>query len=124
MKKLSIIIILLTLILTTSAQTYTTKDDGDWSDTTTWMNGDIPPFDLNNTLSININHNVIVGSWSSYIDIYMVIDSGDTLELENGIKLKFTGNIINNGVIRSSGNSSAKYKVKEMGRVVYIIMVF
>ncbi len=63
-----------------SGQTYTTVQDGDWSDASTWDANGVPPTDLSNDV-VNINH---------YVEVNLTVKLQGNVTLNINYILKFT----------------------------------
>jgi hypothetical protein len=64
LRKISLVIALLAIVVPNFAATYTTIASGNWSNTNTWSGGNIPPnpFPAGNTLTISAGHTISITS--------------------------------------------------------------
>ncbi|HEY0058383.1 MAG TPA: hypothetical protein VGB56_04560, partial [Flavisolibacter sp.] len=81
--------------LTATAQTYTTKADGNWNSAATWVGGTIPPATLPAGRIVNINHDVT-------FNLNNDLDIAGTLNVV-GDTLRFLDTYDKKAVVRSTG---------------------
>ncbi len=89
------IIYLFFICATMSAQTYTSILDGNWSDSSTWESGIIPPFSLEND-SVYINTSVTILDGNLTIKASSFVDISGSLTLDNGDFSNLKGDVILN----------------------------
>jgi len=80
-------------ISTLNAQTYTTVQDGPWTNAATWDANGVPPIDLNND-TVNLNHEVILGS-TLKLQGNSTVNVNTIFTITGNIELEFSTDILN-----------------------------
>lgn len=70
-------------VMVSYAQTYTTIAPGNWSSTSTWLAGAVPPPNIGPGATVNINHRVIYNLSNDLEIAGKVFITGDTLRFPN-----------------------------------------
>ncbi len=102
-KRFALTLVLCSFLMgfTAFSTTYTTKKNGNWNSSSTWVSGDVPPSSLPFGDVVNVNHNVDGISNNINISGTVNIAPGLVMELQN----PHTFTINANGVVNVGSNS-------------------
>ncbi|MGJ8744146.1 T9SS type A sorting domain-containing protein [Polaribacter sp.] len=98
----------------TVSSSYASKNDGVWSDTSTWMNGTVP--DTSN--DVVINHHVVLDQDDTVASMTIATAKSLILNSEKGITI--SGDLNINGSLTANSGSSLIVNGSSAGNVTYI----
>jgi hypothetical protein len=87
--------------ITLVSDAYVSRANGSWSEGSTWEGGDVPP--AGSSTIIKNGHTVSVNSNRECNDV--VIESGGTLVVANGVTLSVAGDWVNNGTLTANNGT-------------------